>query len=120
MQIGVKKTGLFPLCFPFPNFEFRIGQHAFYPVNIISFRREKKKDSSSSEISEFYSGGPSRTGLEASPTNKDTIRDGGSTVLYAAFTVDTIDSVYTVDSVCTVYTSDMVYTVDIVYTVDMV
>ena len=46
--------------------------------------------------------------------NKDTIRDGGSTALYAAYTVDTVDSVDTV------YTVDMVYTIDMVYTVDMV
>ena len=45
---------------------------------------------------------------------KNTIRDGGSTALYAAYTVDTI---YTVDMV---YTVNMVYTIDFVYTFDMV
>ena len=58
--------------------------------------------------------------------NKYTIRDGGSTAPYAAYTVDmvfTVDTVYTVDMVFTVYracTADMIYTVDIVYTVDNV
>ena len=42
---------------------------------------------------------------------KNTIRDGGSTTLYAANTVDTV---YTVDMVYTLYTVD---TVDMVYTV---
>ena len=41
---------------------------------------------------------------------RNTIRDGGSTALKAADTVDTVDMAYTVD---------MVYIVDIVYTVDM-
>ena len=45
---------------------------------------------------------------------KNTIRDGGSTALYAAFTVDTV---YTIDLV---YTVDMFYTVVMVYTVNMV
>ena len=45
---------------------------------------------------------------------KNTIRDGGSTALYAAYTVD---MVFTVD---TVYTVDMVFTVDMVYTIDTV
>ena len=58
--------------------------------------------------------------------DKNTIRDGGSTALYACYTVDTLDTVdivytvdkvYTVDLVCIV---DMVYFVDIVYTVDIV
>ena len=44
-------------------------------------------------------------------SDKNTIRDGGSTTLYAAYTVDTVDAV-DMD-----YTVDMVYTVDIVYTV---
>ena len=44
---------------------------------------------------------------------KTTIRDGSSTALYAAYTVN---SVATVDTVNTVYTVD---TVDMVYTVDM-
>ena len=48
---------------------------------------------------------------------QNTIRDEGSTTLYAVYTVDTVDMVYTVD---TVYTVDMVYTIDMVYTVDMV
>ena len=51
---------------------------------------------------------------------KNTISDGGSTALYAAYTVGnvyTVDIVYTVDMV---YTNDMVYTVDMVCTVDMV
>ena len=43
---------------------------------------------------------------------KNTIRDGGSTTLYAANTVDTVYTVYTVDMVYTVYTVD---TVDMVY-----
>ena len=45
---------------------------------------------------------------------KKTIRGGGSTALYAAYTVDlvcTVDMVYPVD---------MVYTVGMVYTVDMI
>ena len=42
--------------------------------------------------------------------DENTIRDGGSTAPYAAYTVDTVD---TVDTVCTV---DIVYTVDMVYT----
>ena len=51
---------------------------------------------------------------------RNTIRDGGSTALYTAYTVATVnnvDMVYTVDMV---YSVDMVYTVDTVYTVDMV
>ena len=40
--------------------------------------------------------------------NRNTIRDGGSTALYAAYTVDTV------------YIVDMVYAFDMVYTVDMV
>ena len=44
---------------------------------------------------------------------KNTIRDGGSTALYTAYTVDTVDRAYTVDTVYTVY---MIYTVDIVQT----
>ena len=39
---------------------------------------------------------------------RNTIRDGGSTALYTAYTVATVNNV------------DMVYTVDTVYTVDMV
>ena len=31
--------------------------------------------------------------------NKDTIRDGGSTALYAAYTVDTVDTVDTIDTI---------------------
>ena len=38
---------------------------------------------------------------------KNTIRDGGSTALYAAYTVDMV------------YIIDMVYTLDLVYTADM-
>ena len=48
---------------------------------------------------------------------KNTIRDGVSTALCAAFTVDTGDTVNTVDMV---YTVDMVDTVDMVYTVNIV
>ena len=48
------------------------------------------------------------------------IGDGGSTLLYTAYTVDTVDIVYTVDTIDMVDTVFMVYTVDIVYTVDMV
>ena len=57
---------------------------------------------------------------------KNTITDGGSSALYAAYTVDTvciIYTVYTVDMFCTVdmvYTVDMFCNLDIVYTVDMV
>ena len=53
------------------------------------------------------------------PCIKTTIRDGGCTALYAAFTVDTAciaDTVYTVDTVDTVYTVDMVCTFDTVGT----
>ena len=50
---------------------------------------------------------------------KYTIRDGGSTALYAACTVDTVDTVYAVDTDDTVYTVNAVDTVDMVYTVDM-
>ena len=46
---------------------------------------------------------------------KNTIRDGGSTTLYAAYTIGTADTVYTV---LMVYTVDMVYTVNTVNTVD--
>ena len=46
---------------------------------------------------------------------KTTIRDGSSTALYAAHTVN---SVATVDTVNTVYTVDTVNTVDMVHTVD--
>ena len=42
------------------------------------------------------------------PGGEVTFRGGGSTALYAAYTVDTV---YTVDMVCKV---DMVYTVDMV------
>ena len=56
--------------------------------------------------------GPKRT----ENINKNTIRDGGSTALYAAYTVGTV---YTVDNVDMVYTADMVYTFDTVYTVDI-
>ena len=42
---------------------------------------------------------------------KNTIRDGGSTVLCTAYTVDIVDTVDTVDTVDIVYTVDMVYTV---------
>ena len=45
----------------------------------------------------------SRTSL----LNRNTIRDGGSAELNAAYTVDTVDMIYTVN---------MVYTVDMVYT----
>ena len=40
--------------------------------------------------------------------NRNIITDPGSTALYTAYTVDTVDTVYTVD---------MVYTVDLVYIV---
>ena len=40
---------------------------------------------------------------------ENTIRDGGSTALYAA---DTVDMYYTID---VVYTVDMVYTISITY-----
>ena len=43
--------------------------------------------------------------LRDASASKNTIRDGGSTALYAAYTVD---MVFTVD---TVYTVDMVFTV---------
>ena len=45
---------------------------------------------------------------------ENTIRDGGSTALSAAYTVntvDTVDRVYTVDMVCTVYTVHTIETV---------
>ena len=42
----------------------------------------------------------SRTSL----LNENTIRDEGSTELYAAHTVDTVDMVYTVDTIGMVYT----------------
>ena len=51
---------------------------------------------------------------------KNTIRDGGSTALLTADTVDTYDTVDTVDPVDTVHTVHTVYTVDMVYTVDTV
>ena len=35
---------------------------------------------------------------------KNTIRNGGSTALFAAYTVDKVDTVYTVYNVYTVYT----------------
>ena len=40
--------------------------------------------------------------------------------LYAAYTVESFDTVYTAYTVDPVYTVDMVKTVDMVYTVDMV
>ena len=43
---------------------------------------------------------------------KNTIRDGGSTALYTALTVDSVYMVYSVDMV---YTVDMVSTVDMIY-----
>ena len=43
---------------------------------------------------------------------KNTILDGGSTELKAAYTVDTVDMVYNVDMV---YTVDLAHTIDIVY-----
>ena len=46
-----------------------------------------------------------------------TISDGGSTALYAAYTVDKVEPVFTAS---TVYTVDMVLIVDMVYTVSMV
>ena len=48
---------------------------------------------------------------------KNSIRDGGSTALYAAYTVDKVETVFTAS---TVYTVDMVLIVDMVYTVSMV
>ena len=48
---------------------------------------------------------------------KYTIREEGSTALYAACTVDTVYALNTGD---TVYTVNAVDTVDMVYTVDMV
>ena len=51
--------------------------------------------------------------LSQGPNAKNTIRDGGSTALNTACTVDTV---YTVDTLDTV---DMVYAVDMVYTVEM-
>ena len=53
--------------------------------------------------------------------DKNTLRDGNSTVLYAV--VDIVDTVYTVNTVGLVYIVDMVYTVDtvhLVYIVDTV
>ena len=41
---------------------------------------------------------------------RNTIRDGGITALYAAYTVDTVVTVYTFDTVDIVTTVDMVYT----------
>ena len=46
---------------------------------------------------------------------RNTIRDGGSTALKTADTVDTVDMAYTFEMI---YTVDMFYAVDIVYTVD--
>ena len=46
--------------------------------------------------------------------SKNTIRDGGSTALYAVYTVYTV---YTFDTFYMVYTVDLVYTVGTVYTV---
>ena len=46
---------------------------------------------------------------------KNSNRDGNSTALYAAFTVDTDDMVYTVDMF---YTVEMVYTVETTNTFD--
>ena len=43
---------------------------------------------------------------------RNTIRDGGSTALNTAYTLDTVEMVYTADLVYTVY---MVYTIDMVY-----
>ena len=40
---------------------------------------------------------------------KNSIRDGGSTALYAAYTVDKVETVFTAS---TVYTVDMVLIVD--------
>ena len=51
---------------------------------------------------------------------KNIIRDGGSTALYTAYTVDTVNNVGMVYTVDMVYTVGMVYTVDMVYKVDMV
>ena len=48
---------------------------------------------------------------------KNTIRDGGSTTLWAVYTVDTVDTVQTVHTDDTVYTLYTVDTVDIVYTI---
>ena len=45
---------------------------------------------------------------------KNAIRDGGSTALWTAYTVDHVDMVYTIDMT---YTVDTVYTADNVYTV---
>ena len=50
---------------------------------------------------------------------KNTTRHEGSTGLYAAYIVDTFDTVFTVDTVDMVYTFDMLYTVDMVYTFHM-
>ena len=52
--------------------------------------------------------------------NKNTIKDGGSTALDAAFTVDTVDTVNMVYNVDIVNSIDIVYTFDTVYTVDTV
>ena len=49
--------------------------------------------------------------------DKNTIRNEGSTALYNAYTVFTLD---TVDAVDMVYTVDMVHTVDMVYTAQCV
>ena len=44
--------------------------------------------------------------------DRNMIRDGGSTALYAVYTIGTVDIVYTVDMV---YIVDTVYAVDTVY-----
>ena len=57
--------------------------------------------------------------MNIKPIVKNTIRVGGSTGLYAVYTVDlvcTVDMVYTVGLV---YTVDMVYKVAMVYTIDL-
>ena len=57
--------------------------------------------------SDQIGGTPSSNPHPRTPKLKNTIRDGGSTSLYAAYTVDTVDTVhmiYTVDTVDTVYT----------------
>ena len=41
---------------------------------------------------------------------RNTIREGSSTALYAAYTVDTVVTVYTFDTVDIVTAFDMVYT----------
>ena len=49
--------------------------------------------------------------------SKNTIRDGGSTALQTADTVNTVDTVDTVDTVTTVDTVDTVKTIYTVYTI---